>query len=737
MSQLKRLGVDLPKKIISKVLSTFKSLFLRFLTVIAKYLFRFIPATVIQRLLKILYLFPLNRIINILWPAILRNTGYRYLLSDWSEFVVNKTNDPGQMLVHIDNLLHVQRLDEIGVYLDKAEKVIYSNRRFNPLTKDLFDRRLTYEIEVGQDIKGSLALVRDNSAVGNYFYHRMWASHAMRHATNTVNAGKLYFSAVNYNTDYIINVWHKVFEPNGLIDHTLVVIDRAITVLMANDAAEQYRGNMRAVRDVKLHQLAEIIRRPKQTTDSHNLEIRKLLQLKLAILVEKGDFQAASPLINAYKNDPESSIPVSRYMASTKGPETARDYLHSIVTVAPRSKPIIYARITGELGEIYEEAREFKTAIQYYRMAHLASHSGTYLASLSYPWRYMTSLMGLQRWDEAIAAMRQGQEYMWDSMHKLSKTSRRKRLKSDFALNPRGALFLGGWGLGDETLRLSILRNVMKAGGKYGVVVDPRLKNLAQKSLPDITFYSNSRIVGPFAVKESEFWKDREGVTAELGYDRTTQHILSESKKYPDIAQSEDLTYHYMKQKGNYQVSTDEPLFKPDPQITQNAKDWLNSLPGDFNVGISWRSGQRSHTRDKSYTDILEWEKILKTKGVNFVNLQYSDTSSEVAEVKKKFDVQIQAQPGIDLKDDIEEIVALSAAVDLVISPCTASLELAGAAGTSVLSLAITPWLPDLWRVNSEDNESLKTMNPMHFSQTSSISRFINTAQEQLYWMKY
>jgi ADP-heptose:LPS heptosyltransferase len=84
---------------------------------------------------------------------------------------------------------------------------------------------------------------------------------------------------------------------------------------------------------------------------------------------------------------------------------------------------------------------------------------------------------------------------------------------------------------------------------------------------------------------------------------------------------------------------------------------------------------------------------VLKTPGVKFVNLQYGDCEEEIALAKERFGVDIWQPPGIDLKEDLDDLTALCCAVDLIIGFSNATTNLAGAAGAPIWMLTA----PAVW----------------------------------------
>ena len=89
-----------------------------------------------------------------------------------------------------------------------------------------------------------------------------------------------------------------------------------------------------------------------------------------------------------------------------------------------------------------------------------------------------------------------------------------------------------------------------------------------------------------------------------------------------------------------------------------------------------------SSQRSRFYSPFAEWAGVLATPGVRFVNLQYGDCAAELAYARDVLGVEIWTPPGPDLKEDLDEVAALSSALDLVVGPANASINLAAACGT-------------------------------------------------------
>jgi hypothetical protein len=143
----------------------------------------------------------------------------------------------------------------------------------------------------------------------------------------------------------------------------------------------------------------------------------------------------------------------------------------------------------------------------------------------------------------------------------------------------------------------------------------------------------------------------------------------------------------------------------PDVGRVADFKARLAALPGK-KVGICWRSMMLTAKRAKYFTAIDSWGEILKTPGVSFVSIQYGDSAADIARAEEKFGVTIHQMEGLDLKDDIDGLAALSAALDLVLSAPTAAAHTASSVGAPVwylsagigwpqLGTAEYPWYPN------------------------------------------
>ena len=96
--------------------------------------------------------------------------------------------------------------------------------------------------------------------------------------------------------------------------------------------------------------------------------------------------------------------------------------------------------------------------------------------------------------------------------------------------------------------------------------------------------------------------------------------------------------------------------------------------------------------RRRYFSPFELWRQVLSTPGAVFVNLQYGDVSAELAEAEAA-GLSLWTPPGIDLRDDLDDLAALTCALDLLVGPPNATCNLGAACGTEWWAITT----PDSW----------------------------------------
>jgi tetratricopeptide (TPR) repeat protein len=126
----------------------------------------------------------------------------------------------------------------------------------------------------------------------------------------------------------------------------------------------------------------------------------------------------------------------------------------------------------------------------------------------------------------------------------------------------------------------------------------------------------------------------------------------------------------------------------------QRAAYWRQRLAGlgaGLKVGFSWRSSNLKGTRAVICTRLDQWRPIFSVAGVQFISLQYDECRAELAQAEEQFGVRLHQFPEVDLFNDLEEVAALTGALDLVITAPTAVSVMAAALGIPTWRMSYGP----------------------------------------------
>lgn len=268
---------------------------------------------------------------------------------------------------------------------------------------------------------------------------------------------------------------------------------------------------------------------------------------------------------------------------------------------------------------------------------------------------------------------------MPDAMQVVTGSPRR----TDEALAGRSVLIVGEQGLADEMVFGGCVGDVIEAVGPDGevhVAVEPRLVTLFQRSFP------SARVVGHRTVRVNgrlhriipevdegaeggrpiDFWTPMATLLAEF---RPTLDA------FPDRA----------------------GYLAADPERVARWAAELKALGPGLKVGLHWKSLILTGSRGRYFSSFDRWRPVLETPGAVMVNLQCGDVAADLAQAEAA-GVRIWTPP-FDLKDDLEDLAAMSCALDLVVGPGIAGTNIAAAVGADVWMLTA----PDDWHLLNTD----------------------------------
>jgi tetratricopeptide (TPR) repeat protein len=216
-------------------------------------------------------------------------------------------------------------------------------------------------------------------------------------------------------------------------------------------------------------------------------------------------------------------------------------------------------------------------------------------------------------------------------------------------LHGKHLLVWGEQGIGDEIRAASLILDLADRGEKIIIECEPRLTALFQRSFP----------------------------AAEVVARSETPDLALQNKSIRYQIPGEGLVRILRPGLSDYPARTS--FLKSDAARTSFYREIFRKSAKPV-VGISWSSANRQLQQGKS-SSLMDWASIVKLTGLQFVDLQYGDTTAERAAIEKKHSAAIAHLPDLDLTQDIDGLAALISACDLVITVSNTTAHLAGALG--------------------------------------------------------
>ena len=132
----------------------------------------------------------------------------------------------------------------------------------------------------------------------------------------------------------------------------------------------------------------------------------------------------------------------------------------------------------------------------------------------------------------------------------------------------------------------------------------------------------------------------------------------------------------------------------PDPVRVNFWRKRLNSLGKGPYIGISWKSSNMDMGRLSNYGTISELYPVFKLPNVTYINLQYTDFANDLTKIKKELGITIHNFDDLDHFNNIDDVAALCAALDMVVSTKTTVPLISAGVGslTKIANWKQSPW---------------------------------------------
>ena len=239
-------------------------------------------------------------------------------------------------------------------------------------------------------------------------------------------------------------------------------------------------------------------------------------------------------------------------------------------------------------------------------------------------------------------------------------------------------------GVGDELFYSSCIPDLIRKcpRGIY-LECDPRLQALFSRSFPEIVVYGKAR-------------------TSQLDNVFKSDDAPTKNYRLDYSVPIDELLYFFRKQIEDFPVRNS--FLTPDSKLVKKWVQRLERLGTRKKIGISWLGGSKT-IRDQNSIPLQYWKSLLSVDAC-FINLQYGDTSEEIAQFSAENNIKIYDWKDNNASMDLDNQAALISELDLVISIDNATVQSCVALGTEVWDLFI-PSLNFLWMENGTNASPL------------------------------
>ena len=264
----------------------------------------------------------------------------------------------------------------------------------------------------------------------------------------------------------------------------------------------------------------------------------------------------------------------------------------------------------------------------------------------------------------------------------------------------KSLLLVGEQGLGDEILFGNVIPDLLEALGPDGrltLAVERRLVPLFQRSFPKVRVGAHATyVVDGRTLRVLPFLED------DMADIDLWAPLASPLRQYRATAASFPDRVGYM---------------QADPKRVAHWRRRLDQAPKGKKVGLLWKSAISNSGRHRYFSPFQQWAPALKTPGVTFVNLQYGDCAEEIAQARREFGVDIWSPPGIDLKQDLDDLAALSCALDLTVGFSNATFNIAAGTGAPAWLISTPSAWPRLGTDRYPWYPQVRTFQPTAFAE--------------------
>ena len=146
---------------------------------------------------------------------------------------------------------------------------------------------------------------------------------------------------------------------------------------------------------------------------------------------------------------------------------------------------------------------------------------------------------------------------------------------------------------------------------------------------------------------------------------------------------------------------------KADPDRISFWRDRLNSVGKGKYIGVNWKSANMEFSRHQNYASISELSPVFSVPNAIFFNLQYKDFEDDLRKIYKQTGIKIHNFDDLDHYNNIDDVAAFCAALDVVVSTNNAVPYISSGVGTVT---KLVNWKQSPWN-NILHNPNVSTVN--------------------------
>jgi hypothetical protein len=238
-------------------------------------------------------------------------------------------------------------------------------------------------------------------------------------------------------------------------------------------------------------------------------------------------------------------------------------------------------------------------------------------------------------------------------------------------------LIHGEQGLADEIMLATCYPDIIQQAGRCVIVCEARLERLFRRSFPQAI------VLGVPQGSEHQ-WR----LPGQLSID-----VQCPSGALPRFLRRSAEAFPRQQQ-----------LLTADPdRVAAWRKRWATVGQG-IKIGVSWQAGADALNSARRSTPLAQWQPLLGAPGIHWINLQDGDYHDELAETVARQGVMIYDELETNRQYDLDNLAAMIAALDLVITVDNTTAHLSAALG-------IPTWIvlpePADWRWLTRRNDSV------------------------------